>query len=544
MGTGGSKHIRTVPGYEGHLWVAMYYGGLKRSVNYGSTFSKINTVTACSGVGIGKTMPGALYPTVFIWGTVGGIEGLYFSTDQGSTWNRMNDNDHEWGGPGNGQFVIGDMNKPGLVYMSTAGRGIVYARPDYMLSSLSLIIPADSTVQITPSVFNGDTVNWTWSSGDTSVATVNAEGQVTGVSLGSSIITATTGKGKSVIIAVTVANPVTNILLSPAIDTINKGETVQLTATVSPSDATYNTVNWSSINSSIATVSSTGLVTGIKTGSTIITAIAEGNKSVSIPVFVASPVTAISVSPTIDSIDIGETMQLTATITPSDATNKSVNWSSSDTLVATVSSTGLVTGIKTGETIITAHAAGNIKASIPVIVGIPVTGISVSPTQDTIDILEKKQLVVIIAPSNATDQLIQWSSNNTSVATVDTNGLVTGITSGSAIITATSIEQELTASCEITVTSDTLTAIIYTPQQPDNISIYPNPLYGNLLNIDLFAYKGITTIRMLNENGQVVLEKAIYNEQKISLNISLKPGIYLTQFVYKQGVIVKKLIIY
>ena len=63
------------------------------------------------------------------WGTVGGVRGLFRSTDTGQTWTRVNDNAHQYGGPGNGQFVVGDMNTFGVVYMSTAGRGIVVGRP-------------------------------------------------------------------------------------------------------------------------------------------------------------------------------------------------------------------------------------------------------------------------------------------------------------------------------------------------------------------------------------------------------------------------------
>jgi len=125
-GTGGNKKIRTVPGQEGHLWVALYNGGLKRSVNSGNTFTTINNVTTCSAVGLGKAAPNAIYFTLYIWGTVNGVLGVHRSTDEGATWTRVNDDAHEYGGPGNGQFVMGDMNIFGRVYMSTVGRGIAY----------------------------------------------------------------------------------------------------------------------------------------------------------------------------------------------------------------------------------------------------------------------------------------------------------------------------------------------------------------------------------------------------------------------------------
>lgn len=128
-GTNGSIHIRTAPGFSRHVWVALRWNGLAYTTNGNSAavaFTKIPNVSACSAVGFGATAPGATYPTLYIWGTVNGVEGIFRSTDRGTSWTRINDDNHEWGGPGNGQFVIGDMNTFGRVYMSTAGRGIAY----------------------------------------------------------------------------------------------------------------------------------------------------------------------------------------------------------------------------------------------------------------------------------------------------------------------------------------------------------------------------------------------------------------------------------
>jgi hypothetical protein len=128
-GSGGTKVIRATPGKEGHLWVPLMSGGLSRSTNSGQTFTKLSNVSYCGAVGLGKEAAGKTYPTLYIWGTVNGTQGIYSSIDEGATWTRINDNDHEFGGPGNGEFVIGDMNVYGRVYMSTVGRGIVYGEP-------------------------------------------------------------------------------------------------------------------------------------------------------------------------------------------------------------------------------------------------------------------------------------------------------------------------------------------------------------------------------------------------------------------------------
>lgn len=133
-GAGGSKIIRTVPGKAGHLWIAKNNGGLIRTNDGGITYTTPSAaVTAASAVGIGKAAPNAAYPTVYIWGTVSGVTGVFRSIDQGLTWERVNDDLHQYGGTGNGNFVVGDMNVYGRVYMSTVGRGIVYGDSDATL---------------------------------------------------------------------------------------------------------------------------------------------------------------------------------------------------------------------------------------------------------------------------------------------------------------------------------------------------------------------------------------------------------------------------
>lgn len=119
--------IRTAPGLEGHVWVPLGNNGLKYTTNAGSTYTTVANVTYCKSVGIGKTMTGASYPTIFIWGTVSGVTGLFRSTDQGATWLRLNDDAHEFAGA---PLLIGDMNVEGRVFMGAGGgRGVIYWEP-------------------------------------------------------------------------------------------------------------------------------------------------------------------------------------------------------------------------------------------------------------------------------------------------------------------------------------------------------------------------------------------------------------------------------
>lgn len=129
LAAGGSNVVRAAPGFEGDVWVPLYGGGLARSTNSGTSFATFANVSYCGAVGFGKADIGASYPTIFIWGTVNDVRGVYRSTDIGASWIRVNDDAHEYGGPANGQFVVGDMNTFGMFYMSTAGRGIVWGKP-------------------------------------------------------------------------------------------------------------------------------------------------------------------------------------------------------------------------------------------------------------------------------------------------------------------------------------------------------------------------------------------------------------------------------
>ncbi|GAA0562592.1 T9SS type A sorting domain-containing protein [Chitinophaga japonensis] len=183
---GGSKVIRLAPGMEGHVWIALHNGGLARSTNSAQTFSTISGVANCGAVGFGVAAPGANYPTIYIWGTINNVRGVYRSTDQGVSWVRVNDDAHEYGGPGNGQFVQGDRNVFGRVYMSTAGRGIVYGEPvactptaitPYVRvngggwqQTANTVVTAGGSVQFGPQPVQGG--SWSWSGpGNFSAAT-------------------------------------------------------------------------------------------------------------------------------------------------------------------------------------------------------------------------------------------------------------------------------------------------------------------------------------------------------------------------------------
>ncbi|GAA3617722.1 hypothetical protein GCM10022396_40410 [Flavivirga amylovorans] len=170
----------------------------------------------------------------------------------------------------------------------------------------------------------------------------------------------------------------------------------------------------------------------------------------------ANPVNGISINLSSADLEIGETVQLSETISPSNATDPSVTWSTSDASVATVNSNGLVTAQGNGTVTITVTATdGGYPATCTVNVGsiTNVTGVSVSPTSASLLVGQTIGLTETVNPNNANDKTVVWSSNNTSVATVNSNGLVTAIGDGSATITVTTNDGGFTATSTITVTS-------------------------------------------------------------------------------------------
>lgn len=171
-------------------------------------------------------------------------------------------------------------------------------------------------------------------------------------------------------------------------------------------------------------------------------------------------VTGVSLNKNATTIAIGANETLTATITPANADNQAVTWSSDNTAVATVNQNGKVTGVAAGTATITVTTAdGNKTATCTVTVPDPsadpvaVTGVSLNKTSTSLTVGSSETLTATVAPANATNQAVTWSSNNTAVATVNQNGKVTAVAAGTATITVTTADGNKTATCTVTVSA-------------------------------------------------------------------------------------------
>ena len=239
--------------------------------------------------------------------------------------------------------------------------------PASATTAVGLTVPLSAqTLDATGNVLTGRVVGW--SSSDQTVATVDNNGVVTGIAAGTVTITASS-EGQSSTATVQVTAGVTTAMLvvvSPAQANVAVGQSVQLSAVVRDANGTVISnapVTWSTSNRFLAGVSSTGVVTGVAAGTATITAIsgtASGTASISVQVPLAA-VDRIVVTPRDPTIDVGKTVQLVATLTDQQGnvlTGRTVTWTSSDQSRATVSNTGLVSGIRSGSVTITASSGG------------------------------------------------------------------------------------------------------------------------------------------------------------------------------------------
>ena len=247
--------------------------------------------------------------------------------------------------------------------------------------------------------------------------------------------------------------PVSSVSLSEVSLSLVEGEFKSLVATVLPDNATDKSVEWESRDESVATVRA-GVVTALKEGSTTITVkTANGGKTASCSVTVLPKhysVSGISLDRTSAEMEVGQQLTLTATVLPENATNKNITWSSSDNSIAEIND-GTVTAIEAGNaTIKVTTEDGEKTASCSITVVYRVTGISLDMTEAELEVGENLELTATVLPENASDKSIFWSSSNEEIARVQ-NGIVTPVDEGSAVITATTSDGGLTASCVISV---------------------------------------------------------------------------------------------
>ncbi len=297
-----------------------------------------------------------------------------------------------------------------------------------------------------------------WASQNTTIATVTQAGLVTAVSPGNTQIAVSTG-GASALVAVTVApRPVSSVRVTPSTTTLPVDATSLLTAEAL--DATGTPVTgrptlWTTSDETIATVSSTGVVSGVSPGTVSVTASVDGVSGVAVVTVTPVPVATVTVSPGTQNVVAGGTVQLSATTasaTGATLNGRIVTWSSNSVSTASVSSTGLVTAFAAGSATITATSEGRSGTARITVTPVAVDTIFISPSAQTMSAGSSIQFNA--QPRDANGNLlvrsIIWASDQPGVATVSPNGLVTAISTGAARISASADGKVATATVSVT----------------------------------------------------------------------------------------------
>ncbi len=311
-------------------------------------------------------------------------------------------------------------------------------------------ISVKGKLQLKPVFFpeNAEAKSLTWKATGKAVS-ISKSGLVQALKPGDATITLTTDRGVVATVQVTVTQKATTISFKSKQIKVPINGTSVLKPTFGPAGSNRWTVTFTSANTDIATVDENGVVSGHSLGKTKITAKLHNKKTATITVWVVIPVEEVRI-PESAELARGKTLTLKPEYLPENATEKKVKWTSLSPKVASVTSGGVVKGLKAGTAVIRAKTDNGVIAECTVTVYNPVTQVKLNRTSLTLSLYEQKTLTATYKPKNAAHTMITWSSSNQKVATVDENGLVTGLAKGKCTITAKS-ENGKTAKCTVTV---------------------------------------------------------------------------------------------
>ena len=284
--------------------------------------------------------------------------------------------------------------------------------------------------------------------------------------------------------------PVATVSVTPSSGSVGIGDGFQLTATAFDSSGnvlTGRSFGWASSNSSVATVSANGIVTGLALGSATISATSEGRIGSSAITVSEVQVASVSLTAGSTSVDEGATINLQAAAKDAQGNTlvgRVITWTTSNSSVATVAANGTVTGVGDGSVVITAESAGKSSQITLTVSAVPVATVEVSPSSASLSVGDSQQLMATTKNAGGvtlTGRTITWSSSNSSVASVNSSGNVTAAAAGSTTITATS--EGKSGSSSITVTTPTPTPTptggkIVFAREPEGVNGWGHLRYG------------------------------------------------------------------
>ena len=291
---------------------------------------------------------------------------------------------------------------------------------------------------------------------------------------------------------------------------------------VLPSNATNTNVTFKSLNEKVAIVDANGVVTGVSEGNAdIVITTEEGGFEAKCTVRVDG-IDARGIERVGDktvTMGLNQTRQLQVKITPSDTTNKNVQWTSSNNSVATVDSNGVVISKNSGSTIITATTHNGLKTEFFIEVETPVTNITLNSNEINLNPGGTFKLDATVNPSNASNKNIKWISANESIATVDQSGNVTADVAGTTYISAVSADGKVVATCTVNVSKPVVT-------KPAKVKIKSAKKKGKKVTL---KWKKISdaagyVVYMKTNSGKFKAVKTVKKAKTVKAVISLKKG--------------------
>lgn len=291
---------------------------------------------------------------------------------------------------------------------------------------------------------------------------------------------------------------------------------------VLPGNSTNTNVTFKSLNEKVATVDANGVVTGVSEGNAdIVITTEEGGFEAKCTVRVDG-IDARGIERVGDktvTMGLNQTRQLQVKITPSDTTNKNVQWTSSNNSVATVDSNGVVTSKNSGSTIITATTHNELKTEFFIEVETSVTNITLNSNEINLNTGGTFKLGATVNPSNASNKNIKWISANESIATVDQSGNVAADVAGTTYISAVSADGKVIATCTVNVSKPVVT-------KPAKVKIKSAKKKGKKVTL---KWKKISdaagyVVYMKTNSGKFKAVKTVKKAKKVKAVISLKKG--------------------
>ena len=354
------------------------------------------------------------------------------------------------------QVTVVCTGENGIAYTASADVNVALHATGIELDQISLLIDVNGSEQLHAALVpEGAEGVVEWSSADEQIAVVDANGNVSGVGIGSTVITARYKDFEAQChVRVEILPQKVDLYTDSMV--IQAGKKATIRYEIRPLNATVKGVQWSTSDSAVATVSDDGVITAIKKGWCDITGETENGLQITIPVMVVGKdqaVTSVKLNETEKTLQRTKTLQLKATLSPRGAVDKSVVWASEHPEIATVNQQGLVTAVAPGTTrILVAASNGMIKTCRITVVPLKVSKVTLNKTKATMYSGDQLPLQPALTPADADDLTLTWTSSKKTVATVDENGVVTALKAGTATITCKSASGK-TATCKVTVKS-------------------------------------------------------------------------------------------